>query len=197
MRRKRKRRLPSRIKEPLLIPNTLNDTWSMDFMCDTLENGKRFRIFNVIDDYNREALIVKPQTIFPGEHVVRELDNLIFYRGRPKYARVDNGPEFMSKVFVGWCNENNIQIKYIEPGRPMQNAFIERFNRLYREDVLDAYLFNDIEQVTMISDTWREDYNDNHPHGSLGGISPRKYLKQEIGNNNRKKLEIMSKLTAS
>lgn len=197
MRRKRKRRLPSRVQEPLLTPNTLNETWSMDFMCDTLENGKRFRIFNVIDDYNREALIVKPQIIFPGEHVVRELDNLIFYRGKPRYIRVDNGPEFMSKVFVEWCRENDIQIKYIEPGRPMQNAFIERFNRLYREDVLDAYLFKDMNQVKSISDEWREDYNENHPHGSLGGISPRKYLKQEIGINDRNKLEKMSKITAS
>jgi len=197
MRRKRKRRLPSRVQEPLLTPNTLNETWSMDFMCDTPENGKRFRIFNVIDDYNREALIIKLQIIFPGEHVVRELDNLIFYRGKPRYVRFDNGPEFMSKVFVEWCSENDIQIKYIEPGRPMQNAFIERFNRLYREDVLDAYLFKDMDQVRSITDEWREDYNENHPHGSLGGISPRKYLKQEIGKNDRNKLEKMSKITTS
>ena len=197
MRRKRKRRLPSRVQEPLLVPSTLNETWSMDFMCDTLENGKRFRILNVIDDYNREALVIKPQVIFPGEHVVRELDNLIFYRGKPNYIRVDNGPEFLSKAFVSWCKENKIKIKYIEPGRPMQNAFIERFNRLYREDVLDAYLFEDMEQVKIITDNWKEDYNENHPHGSLGGISPRTFLKNEIGKNNNEYLEKMSKITLS
>lgn len=185
MRRKRKRRLPSRTKEPLYIPGKLNETWSMDFMCDTLENGRRFRILNVIDDYNREALIIKPQMIFPGEFVVTALNDLIFYRGKPKQIRVDNGPEFVSKVFVNWCNENSIKILYIQPGKPVQNAFIERFNRLYREDVLDAYLFEDIHQVKEISKTWKEDYNNNHPHGSLGGKSPRKFaMINEL--NNRK-----------
>lgn len=184
LRRKRKRRLPARVKEPLVIPATLNETWSMDFMCDTLENGKRFRILNVIDDYNREALIVKPQVIFPGEFVVNALEDLVFYRGKPSRIRVDNGPEFLSKAFVQWCKDNEIGIKYTEPGKPMQNAFIERFNRLYREDVLDAYLFNDMDQVKQLSDHWKEDYNENHPHGSLGGTSPRKYLKANIEEKN-------------
>jgi len=197
LRRKRKRRPPTRVREPLMVPNTLNETWSMDFMCDTLENGKRFRILNVIDDYNREALIVKPKVIFPSEHVVRELDNLVFYRGKPRFIRVDNGPEFMAKTFVKWCEKHNIQIKYIQPGKPQQDAFIERFNRLYREDVLDAYLFQDIQQAGDLSDHWREDYNENHPHGSLGGKSPRKYLKRELEENNKRILGKMSKITAS
>jgi len=101
----------------------------MDHMCDTLENGKWFRILNVIDDNNREALIVKPKIKFPCEHVIRELDNLDFYRSKPKSIRVDNGPEFMARTFVEWCRDHNIQIKYIQPGKPQQNAFIERFNR--------------------------------------------------------------------
>ena len=181
MRRKRKKRLPSRVREPLVLPKTMNETWSMDFMCDTLESGRRFRILNVIEDFNREALIVKPQSIFPAEHVVNALNDLVFYRGKPGQIRVDNGPEFMSQAFINWCNENNIKIKYIQPGKPVQNAYIERFNRLYREDVLDAYIFSDIEQVKIISEKWREDYNENHPHGSLNGMSPRHYtrLKQE------------------
>lgn len=177
LRRKRKKRLPSRVKEPLVIPNRLNETWSMDFMCDTLENGRKFRVLNVIDDYNREALINRPQTIFPGEFVVNALKDLVFYRGNPAQIRVDNGPEFISKVFVNWCNEMGIRIIYIQPGKPVQNAFIERFNRLYREDVLDAYIFEDIHQVREISKNWQEDYNNNHPHGSLGGKSPIQYAK--------------------
>ena len=179
LRRKRKKRLPSRVKEPLVIPNRLNETWSMDFMCDTLENGRKFRVLNVIDDYNREALINRPQTIFPGEFVVNALKDLVFYRGNPAQIRVDNGPEFISKVFVNWCNEMGIRILYIQPGKPVQNAFIERFNRLYREDVLDAYIFEDIHQVREISKNWQEDYNNNHPHGSLGGKSPIQYAKPE------------------
>jgi len=177
IRRKRKQRLPSRVKEPLVLPNALNEIWSMDFMCDTLENGRRFRILTVIDDYNREALIIRPQLIFPGEHVVNALNDLAVFRGIPGQIRVDNGPEFISKAFVNWCNENGVKIKYIQPGKPVQNAFVERFNRLYREDVLDAYLFSNIEQVQEISEVWKEDYNENHPHGSLGGIAPRRYAR--------------------
>lgn len=177
MRRKRKKRLPSRIKESLVLPQAMNETWSMDFMCDTLESGRRFRILNVIDDYNREALIVRPQSIFPAEHVVNALNDLVFYRGKPGQIRVDNGPEFVSQAFMSWCNENDIKIKFIQPGKPVQNAFIERFNRLYREDVLDAYIFSDIEQVKIISEKWQEDYNENHPHGSLKGMSPRQYVR--------------------
>jgi len=175
MRRKRKRRLYSRVREPLEIPQKLNETWSMDFMCDTLENGRRFRILNVIDDYNRKALIVKAQMIFPAEFVVNALNDLVFYRGKPGQIRVNNGPEFISKAFTCWCKENEIRIIHIQPGKPVQNALIERFNRLYREDVLDAYIFEDIHQVKKISKEWKEDYNDNHPHGSLRGKSPKQY----------------------
>jgi len=163
MRRKRKKRLPSRLREPLLLPQTMNETWSMDFMHDTLESGRRFRILNVIDDYNREALIVKPQSIFPAEHVV-----------------------------------NDIKTKYIQPGKPVQNAFIERFNRLYREDVLDAYIFTDLSQVKIISEKWQEDYNENHPHGSLKGLSPRQYARlNQKGFYKKNMLYELSKCTLS
>ena len=195
MRRKRKKRLPSRIKEPLIIPKTLNQTWSMDFMSDSLESGRRFRVLNIIDDYNREALAVKPQYIFPGEHVVNVLDELIFDRDKPNCIRVDNGPEFTSKVFVDWCDNHNIEIKYIQPGKPVQNAFIERFNRLFREDVLDAYIFGDIQQVKQLSKEWQKDYNENHPHGSLGGLSPKRYAELTIQNTG--KIEKMSILAVS
>jgi len=167
------------VREPLIIPQSLNETWSMDFMCDTLENGRRFRILNVIDDYNREALIVKPQLIFPSELVINALNDLVFYRGKPTQIRVDNGSEFLSNAFVNWCKENAVRIIYIQPGKPVQNALIERFNRLYREDVLDAYIFEDIHQVKDISKQWQEDYNNNHPHGSLKGKSPIQYAKMK------------------
>ena len=195
MRRKRKRRLPTRMKEPLVSAQRLNETWSMDFMCDTLENGRRYRILNIIDDYNREALLVKPQLIFPGEHVVNALNDLVFYRGIPSQIRVDNGPEFISKVFVEWCQTNHVKILYIQPGKPVQNAFIERFNRLFREDVLDAYLFETIKQVQEISHQWMDDYNENHPHGSLGGISPKKF--SMINQKKLADLEEKSKISVS
>ena len=177
IRRKRKRRLPSRTKQPLVTPNWLNHTWSMDFMSDSLEYGRRFRILNIIDDYNREALVIEPDYSIPAQQVVRVMKELIFFRGKPKEVRVDNGPEFLSKHFTQWCNEQDIRIKYIQPGKPVQNAFIERFNRLYREDVLDAYLFESIQQVRKLSNEWMEDYNQNHPHGSIQNKSPVNYAK--------------------
>ena len=176
-RRKRKRRLPSRVKEPLFVPSRLNHTWSMDFMSDSLSYGRKVRILNIIDDFNREALAVEPDYSYPGEKVVDILNEIIFFRGKPSAIRVDNGPEFISKYFVDWCVNYNIEIKYIQPGKPMQNAYIERFNRLYREDILDAYIFESLDQLKELSIDWVNDYNQYHPHSSLRNKSPINYLK--------------------
>lgn len=181
MRRKRKKRLPSRIKEPLLQPLQPNLVWSMDFMHDTLESGRKFRVLNILDDYNREAVAIEADFSFPGERIVRLMEELAEYRGLPGEIRCDNGPEFLSKKFTGWCKANGVEIKYIQPGKPSQNAYIERFNRLFREDVLDAYLFESINQVRIISGKWQRDYNQNHPHKSLGGISPVNFAKKREG----------------
>lgn len=179
-RRKRRKRLPARTKTPLIQPQYPNSIWSADFMHDTLYNGRRIRILNIIDDYNRQALFVEAHFSYPGQRVVRALEILEMDRGLPKQIRVDNGPEFLSNVFQEFCKTKSIEIKYIQPGKPTQNAYIERFNRLYREDILDAYLFNTLRQVNQLSNEWKEDYNNNHPHKSLGYQSPIKYqLKRE------------------
>jgi putative transposase len=178
LRRKRKRRLPARIKQPLVQPVMINRTWSMDFMHDSLEYGRKIRVLNIIDDFSREALAVDAAYSHSGESLVAVLDELIWSRGKPLAIRTDNGPEFISKCFTTWCKERNIENRYIQPGQPTQNAYIERFNRLFREDVLDAYVFEDLKQVKRLAEEWKTDYNLNHPHSSLGGISPVKYLKK-------------------
>ena len=119
IRRKRKKRLPSRLKEPLVVPKAINHTWSMDFMSDALTYGRKIRILNVIDDYNREALAIEPDYCFPAEQVVNVLEEICFWRGKPVQIRVDNGPEFLSKAFVGWCEKNEVHIQYIQPGKPV------------------------------------------------------------------------------
>lgn len=172
LRRKRKRRLPSRVKEPLVTPVLLNDTWSVDFMSDSLENGRRFRVLNIIDDCNREALLNEASYSIPAERLVDALKRLFSYREKPKRIRVDNGPEFLSKVFTGFCSQHKIELCYIQPGKPTQNAYIERFNRTFREDVLDAYLFNSVQEVNSMAYQWQIDYNANHPHKALAGQSP-------------------------
>ena len=176
LRRKRKKRLPARVKEPLEQPGRVNHTWSMDFMSDSLVTGRKLRLLNVMDDYNREILAIEVDTSIPGERVVRVLEELIDWRGTPDEIRVDNGPEFLSYRFVNFCNENEIRIKYIQPGKPVQNAYIERLNRTLREDVLDAYLFENLQQVRIIVEKWMEDYNNEYPHQSLSGLSPRDFV---------------------
>jgi len=181
IRRKIKRRLPHREKHPLEIVPEVNNCWSMDFMSDALQSGRKIRVLNVIDDFNREALNITVDSSLPAERVVRELRDIIEWRGKPKEIRVDNGPEFTATTFVEFCQSENIFIKYIQPGKPVQNALIERFNRTFRKDVLDAFIFETIQQARDIAAEWQADYNQNHPHKSLKGKSPKKLLFTAIG----------------
>ena len=175
IRRRSKRRVPARVKEPLTVPDNINSSWSMDFMSDSLMSGRKIRVLNVIDDFNREALCIQAGMSLPAERVISILEDIIDWRGKPRQIRTDNGPEFTSSVFTDWCNSNNIELKYTQPGKPMQNGFIERFNRTYREEILDAYLFDELEQINILSDKWLEDYNTKRPHESLNGLTPQKY----------------------
>ena len=151
-RRRTKKRVPARIKEPLVVPLAPNQTWSMDFMHDTLMNGRKFRVLNIIDDYNRESLKIEPYFSISAERVVSIVERVILERGQPKSIRVDNGPEFISKVMQEWCIAQSIKLQFIQPGKPMQNGYIERFNRSFRQDVLDANLFANLMEVKQASD---------------------------------------------
>ena len=175
LRRKHKKRLPSRVKNPLDAPTMINEVWSMDFMADVLSDGRKVRVFNVMDDCNREALAMDVGLNYPARKVVETLENLEEEIGLPKTIRCDNGPEFISKTLAEWCKRKRVELRFIQPGKPMQNGYMERLNRFYREDVLDAYWFNDLHQIRTLTDKWREDYNRKHPHSALGDIPPREY----------------------
>jgi len=175
---KPRKRIPKGEAKMLIQPTYSNVCWSADFMSDVLLCGYRFRTFNVIDDYNREALLVEPGTSLPANKIIVLLDQKALSRGYPEMIRVDNGPELRSSVFKAWAKRHNILIQYIQPGKPAQNGFIERFNRTYREEILDMNLFSSLAEVKEITKGWLKEYNKERPHESLAGLSPINFAKK-------------------
>jgi putative transposase len=170
------RRVPKRIRQPLEAPRTLNQTWAMDFMSDMLYDGRRMRLLTIIDEGNREALDIVVGVSMPSVRVTRILDALALVHGAPQAIRVDNGPEFLAQPFVDWCTAHGTAIHHIQPGKPDQNAYIERFNRTYRTEVLNAHLFESLEELQALTDTWLRIYNEERPHDSLGRVPPLTFL---------------------
>ena len=176
LRIKPKKRLPARSPVPLHQPGIPNSFWSMDFMSDSLASGRKFRTLNVLDDFNRESLAIEVDYSLPAERVVRVLDQVALTRGYPAFIRVDNGPEYISQRLLEWANQHSVTINHIQPGKPAQNGYIERFNRTYREDVLDQYWFSNLEEVRSITEDWMNIYNGERPHSSLGNKTPWEYM---------------------
>lgn len=175
LRIKPKKRLPSRTPQPLEAPTQAHVSWSLDFMHDSLANGRALRTLNILDDFNREGLWIEVATSLPAARVVRVLDMLAQWHGYPEQLRIDNGPELISQTLAAWATEHAVRLAFIQPGKPAQNAFIERFNRTYREEILDAYLFDSIEEAQAITQAWLEEYNAIRPHEALGGLPPYQY----------------------
>jgi putative transposase len=180
--RRAKKRLPQRIKQPLLVPPVPNKVWSADFMSDMLYAGKRFRTFNVIDDFNREVIHIEIDTSITARRLIRVFERLRFERGLPNILRTDNGPEFLSGEFVAWAESFGMMIQYIQPGEPNQNAYVERFNRTYRNELLDLYLFRNLDEVREATYWWMIQYNEQRPHDSLDDLTPVEYLSKNAEN---------------
>jgi putative transposase len=174
--RRTTRRLPRRIRQPLTAPPILNQTWALDFMTETLYDGRRIRVLTVLDEGNREGLEIAIGPSLPSRRVTRVLDELVALHGRPAAVRVDNGPEFTAQAFVDWCTAHGIAVHYIQPGKPDQNAYIERFNRSHRTEVLNAHLFESITELRALTVQWLEIYNRERLHDSLGRVPPLSFL---------------------
>jgi len=180
--RRAKKRLPQRVKQPLLVPPLPNQVWSADFMSDMLSTGKRIRTFNVMDDFNREVLHIEIDTSITGRRLIRVFERLRLERGLPDILRVDNGPEFLSGEFIAWAESAGMMIQYIQPGEPNQNAYIERFNRTYRNELLNLYLFRNLAEIREATYWWMIEYNEQRPHDSLDDLTPAEYLSKNAGN---------------
>jgi putative transposase len=172
IRRRFKKRLPARVKQALFQPQAINEVWSIDFMSDSLWDGRKFRVLNIIDDYNREMLVMDPDFSLPALRVIRALEFLKEFRGLPKMIRVDNGPEFISHQLDEWCRKNGVTVVYIQPGKPMQNGFVERCNGSVRKELLNANVFYSLKEVRDRVEEWMLDYNNERPHKSLGYRAP-------------------------
>ena len=145
-------------------------------MHDQLSDGRSFRLFNVIDDFNREGLGIEVDFSLPAERVIRALDQIIEWRGQPAAIRCDNGPEYISELLKQWARERGVRLNFIQPGKPQQNAYIERYNRTVRYDWLAQYLFDSIEEVQDYATRWLWTYNHERPNMGLGGITPNQKL---------------------
>ncbi len=176
LRIKPRKRLVRQMPEALAVPKAINIVWSMDFMHDQLSDGRCFRLFNVIDDYNRESLGIEIDFSLPSERVMRALQQIIEWRGKPLAIRCDNGPENISGLMQEWAEKMGIELQYIQPGKPQQNAYIERFNRTVRYEWLSQYYWNDLDEVRDFATKWVWHYNHERPNMALGGFTPKQRL---------------------
>ena len=176
LRIKPRKRLVRAKPEPLTVPAAINESWSMDFMHDQLSDGRTGRLFNVIDDFNREGLDIEVDFSLPTERVIRSLDQIIEWRGKPRSIRCDNGPEYISNKLAVWAENQGIKLVFIQPGNPQQNAYVERYNRTVRYDWLTQYMFDTLEDVQNYATRWLWHYNNERPNMGLGGITPQQKL---------------------
>jgi putative transposase len=176
LRIKPRKRLQRDKPEPLAVPTGISQVWSIDFMHDQIEDGRSFRLLNVIDDFNREALGIEIDFSLPSERVIRALEQIIEWRGKPAAIRCDNGQENISGLVQRWALQRRIGIDYIQPGKPQQNAYVERFSRTVRYEWLSQYLWSDLEGGQLFATDWMHQYNHERPNMALGGITPKQRL---------------------
>ena len=174
--RKRRRRARAQVERvPLVLPTKADERYSMDFMRDTLADGRVFRVLNIVDDYTRECLAIEVDTSIPGERVVRVLERLAAMGRQSLHIVVDNGPEFASKAVDQWAAKRGVSLRFIDPGKPMQNAFIESFNGKFRDECLSQHWFVSLDEARSVSEEWRIDYNERRPHRSLQQQTPAEF----------------------
>ena len=174
-RRKRKRSAYRLASSEKTFLRKGNQRWAMDFLADTLAFGRTFRMLTIVDEHTRECLAIEADTSLPGLRVIRMLEQLALTRGLPEEIHVDHGPEFVSRALRAWCEERRVLLRYIEPGRPMQNGPIESFNGRFRDECLNANWFLSLPRARVAIESWRQDYNEVRPHSALRYQTPNEF----------------------
>ena len=173
--RRRRRKRVSVPRRPMVLPRRVNERWSMDYVSDVIRGGRRIRIFNVVDDLSREGLASEVDTSLPARRVIQALEEIALERGYPERIVCDNGPEFRSRALDEWAYENGVSLDFIQPGKPVQNPFVESFNGKMRDECLNVHWFADVEEARSMIDEWRNDYTQVRPHSSLGNRTPSEF----------------------
>lgn len=187
--RKRKKRRYMFYRKTLKgFPTRPNERWSLDFMTDSTSSGRKFRVLNIVDDYTREYVGVDVGSSLTGERVVRKLKDLKETRGLPETLMMDNGSEFTSKAMILWCKNEGINMHFIDPGKPVQNAYIESFNGKFRDECLNLHWFESINEARDVIERWRDEYNTIRPHSSLGHVVPVEFRNRYEKNNTDDKI---------
>jgi putative transposase len=178
VRKRRRKKLPAAERQALTRPEQPNEVWSMDFVFDELACGRKMKTLTVVDDCSKEAVQIAADSSMPARYVTRLLDEAIAQRGKPRSIRSDNGPEFAGRVMQAWAAERAIEHRFIQPGKPTQNAYIESFNSRFRDECLSQHWFASLSHMRSVIDNWREDYNERRPHSSCGYLPPAKFAAQ-------------------
>ncbi len=175
VRRRKRRKMAAVARSPRVFPLAPNERWSIDFVRDTLADGRVFRGFTVVDDFTRECPAIEVDHSLPGDRVAKTLDRLSKERGFPKTIVCDNGPEFQGQALDFWAHRHGVVLSFIQPGKPVQNAFIESFNGKLRDECLNESYFISLRDAQLTIEAWRTDYNDTRPHSSLGDLTPTEF----------------------
>jgi len=178
IRRRRRKKIPVSERQPLVRPGRANEVWSMDFMFDREASGRSIKCLMIVDDATHESVAIVADHAIGGDHLTRILDGICAQRGTPAVIRTDNGPEFTGKAMLSWAHRRGIALRLIEPGKPNQNAYVESFNGRFRDECLNEHWFMSLAHARAVIEAWRQEYNEERPKRSLGGLTPAQYAKQ-------------------
>ena len=181
VRRRRRKRLTQADRAPLSVPSQRRERWSMDFTADTLADGRCFRTLNIVDDFTRECVAIEVDRSLPGLRVARVLDRLHALIGLPACIVVDNGPEFAGRTLDAWAYARGVTLRFIRPGKPIENAYVESFNGKFRDECLNEHWFVSLADAQVTIEAWRIDYNTVRPHSSLQDATPEAFARHSMG----------------